>query len=128
MTAPRSDRGSRTPSRPSDEDGVRLAAGDHVAAQVQAGRTGRAVVVDVPDWDRSLAKLVEDALAAGAVAVAVARHAHVHVVVVDLRVEHCLDAGFETELGVVYFASGLDELGHAHAEDVDGFFCSGRHG
>ena len=38
MTAPRSDRGSRTPSRPSDEDGVRL-------QKVLAGAWGLALVV-----------------------------------------------------------------------------------
>lgn len=57
------------------------------------------------------------------IAVAVACHALFDVVVVYLGVEHGFYAGFETEFGVVYFSAGLDEFGHAYAEDVDGFFC-----
>jgi len=101
-----------------DEDAVCAAVGDLVAGDVQAGRAGRAVVVDVVDGDLGHAELVEDALAAGAVAVAVAGHALVDVVVVDLRVEERLDTGLEAELSVVDLAAGLDELGHADAEDV----------
>lgn len=62
--------------------------------------------------------MVKDALATGGVAIAVACNALLDVVVVDLSVEHGLDAGFETEFGVVHFTAGFDELGHAYAEDV----------
>jgi hypothetical protein len=73
------------------------------------------------------AELVEYSLAAGGVAVAVAGYALVDVVVVDLGIEHGFDAGFEAELGVVDFSSGLDELGHAHAEDVAWFVTFDNH-
>lgn len=71
--------------------------------------------------------MVEDALAAGAVSIAVAGNAHVDVVVVYLGVEHGFDAGFEAQLGVVDFAAGFDEFGHAYAEDVDGGFLFRGH-
>lgn len=111
-----------------DEHAVARAVGNHVAAHVQTGGAGGAVVVDVVDGDARHAELVEDALAAGAVAVAVAGDALVDVVVVDLRVEHGLDASFEAQFRIVDLSAGLDELGHAHAEDVDGLFLGGRHG
>jgi hypothetical protein len=104
-----------------------LAAGDHISAEEETCRTRRAVVVDVPDRDGRLAELVEDALAAGAIAIAVAGDAHVDVVVVDLRVQHGFDAGFEAELCVVDFAAWFDEFGHAYAEDVDRGFGFGGH-
>ncbi|KAI6768775.1 hypothetical protein HG531_010964 [Fusarium graminearum] len=87
---------------------------------VETGASSRAVVVDVVDGDLGHAELVEDALAAGAVTVAVTRDALVHIIVVDLRVEKGLDACFEAQFCVVNFAAGFDELGHAHAQDVDG--------
>jgi hypothetical protein len=101
-----------------DEDAVRAAVGDDVAADVQAGGAGGAVVVDVVDGDLGHAELVEDALAAGGVAVAVAGDTLVNIVVADMGVEHGLDTGLETELGVVNLSARLDELGHANAEDV----------
>jgi hypothetical protein len=52
----------------------------------------------------------------------------VHVVVVDLRIQHGFDAGFETELGVVDFSAGFDEFGHAHAEDVAWLVALDDHG
>ncbi|KFY21090.1 hypothetical protein V491_03168, partial [Pseudogymnoascus sp. VKM F-3775] len=101
-----------------DEDAVCAAMGDDVAADVEAGRAGGAVVVDVVDGDLGHAELVEDALAAGGVAVAVACDALVDIIVADLGVEHGLDSGLEAKLGVVNFSARLDELGHAYAEDV----------
>ncbi|KFY87906.1 hypothetical protein V498_06977 [Pseudogymnoascus sp. VKM F-4517 (FW-2822)] len=101
-----------------DEDAVRAAVGDDITADVQAGRSGRAVVVDVVDGDLGHAELVEDALAARGVAVAVAGNTLVNVIVADLGVKHGLDTGLETELGVVNLSARLDELGHAYAEDV----------
>ena len=88
---------------------------DYISRQVEAGGAGGAVIVDVVDGYLGHAELVEDSLAAGGVAVAVAGDALVDVVVVDLCIKHGFDASFETELGVVDFASGLDEFGHAYA-------------
>lgn len=103
-----------------DEDAVGGARGDKGAAHGETGAAGGAVVVDVVDGHLGHAELVEDALAAGRVAVAVAGDTLVDVVVVDLGVKHGLDTGLEAELSVVNIAAGLDELGHAHTEDVDG--------
>lgn len=111
-----------------DEDTVGGAAGHKRAAHGQTCAAGRAVIVDVVDGDLGHAELVEDALAAGAVAVAVAGNALLDVVVADLGVKHGLDSGLEAELGVVDIAAGLDELGHAHAQDVDGLLLLGGHG
>ncbi|KAK1841186.1 hypothetical protein CCHR01_16172 [Colletotrichum chrysophilum] len=101
-----------------DQHAVGGAGGDKGAGHGEAGAAGGAVVVDVVDGDGGHAELVEDALAAGAVAIAVAGDALVDVVVVDLGVEHGLDAGLEAQLRVVDLAAGLDELCHADAEDV----------
>ena len=98
-----------------DQDAVGGAVGDGLSGHVQTGRACRAIVVHVIDRDLGHAELVEDALAAGGVAVAVACNALVDLVVVDLGIEHGLDAGFEAEFMVIDFASGLDELGHANA-------------
>jgi hypothetical protein len=65
---------------------VGLAVCDHVPPHVQAGRTGRAIIVDVVHGNARHAKLIEHALSAGRVAVAVACDALVDVVVVDVRV------------------------------------------
>lgn len=110
-----------------DEHAVGAAVRDHVATHEQASAARRAVVVDVVHGDARHAELVEDALPAGRVAVAVARHGLVNLVVVDVRVEHRFYARFEAELRVVDFAARLDELRHAHAEDVDGLLL-GDHG
>lgn len=110
-----------------DEDAVGAAVGDGHAAQGQSRGAGGAVVVDVDNGDLGHAELVKDALAAGRVAVAVAGEALLDVVVADLRVEHGLDAGLEAQLRVVDLAAGLDELGHAHAQDVDGGSLLWRH-
>ena len=64
--------------------------------------------------------MVKDALSAGAVPVAVARDALVNVVVIDVGVKHGFHAGFEAKFMIINLAAGLDELGHAHAKDVDG--------
>jgi hypothetical protein len=52
----------------------------------------------------------------------------VYIVVVDLCVEHGFDACFESELGVVDFSAGLDEFGHAYAEDVAWLIALDDHG
>ena len=85
---------------------------------MQARGAGRAVVVHVVNGDLGHAKLVEDALAAGAVTEAVAGDGLVDVIVIDLGVEKGFDASFETEFGVVDFAPWFDEFGEADAEDV----------
>lgn len=92
---------------------------DDITGEVKTGGAGRAVVVDVVDWDLGHAELVENALAAGGVAVAVAGDTLVDVVVVDLGVEKGLDSSLEAELGVVDLSARLNKLGHADAEDVD---------
>lgn len=113
---------------PHNHHAVGGAAGDILATNGETGGPRRAVVVDIDNGDLGHAKLVKDALAAGRVAVAVAGDALLDVVVGDVCVEEGLDACFEAELGVVDLAAGLDELGHAHAEDVDGGFLFGSHG
>lgn len=89
---------------------------------MQARASGGAVVVDIVDGDPGHTELVEHTLATGAVTVAVAGHALINIIVVDLGIKHGLDTSLKTELGVVDLATGLDELGHAHAEDVN--WCS----
>ncbi|KAB8670408.1 hypothetical protein FH972_026321 [Carpinus fangiana] len=103
-----------------DQDTVSSAVLDQVAAHEEAGGAGGAVVVYIVNGDASQAELVEDALAAGGVTVDIACNALLDVIVVDVGVEHGLDAGLVAKLCVVDLAAGLDELGHAHAEDVDG--------
>jgi hypothetical protein len=106
---------------------------NHVATHVEACRARGAVVVDIVHGNTGHAELVEHALAARRVAIAVARNALVNVVVVDVRIEHGFDTGLEAELGVVDLATGLDELCHSDAEDVDGLLlrhhcggCTGK--
>jgi len=91
---------------------------DNISCHVQSRGSCTAVVVDIVNWDLGHAELVEDSLTAGRIAVAVACDALVDIVVVDLSIQHGLDTSFETELSVVDLASGLNKLGHAHAEDV----------
>ena len=86
---------------------------------MQACRARTTVVVHVVDRDPRHAELVKDALSTRAVAVAVACDPLVDVVVVHPRVQHGFHAGFEAHLGIVDLAAGLDELGHADAENVD---------
>jgi hypothetical protein len=61
------------------------------------------------------------------ITVTVARHTLIDIVVVDLSIEEGLDAGFVTELSIIDLSSWLDELGHAHAEDVTRFIASNDH-
>jgi len=100
------------------EDTIGTSMANDISSHMQACRTGRTVVVDVVDWDLGHAKLVENSLAAGGVSVAVACHTLVDIVVIDLSIKHSLDTSLETKFGVINLASGLDELGHAHAENV----------
>lgn len=106
---------------------IRGAAGDILSPNGEAGRAGGTVVVDVDDGDLRHAKLIEHPLATGGVAVAVACNALVHIVVINVGVQHGLDAGFEAQLCVVHLAAGFDELGHAHAKDVAWCFLLGCH-
>lgn len=110
-----------------NHDAVGSTARDEGTGHGQTSAASGAVVVDVVDGNLGHAKLVKDTLTAGAVAVAVAGDALVDIVVVDLSVEESLYTSFESELSVVHQASGLDELGHAHAQDVDGRLLLGRH-
>jgi len=103
-----------------DEHAVGCAVCNHVAAHVQAGASCAAVVVDIVHGDACHAELVEDSLSASRIAIAVTCNALVDVVVVDVRVKHGLDTRLKAQLWVVNLATRLDELGHAHAEDVDG--------
>lgn len=103
-----------------NQDAVGGTVCNHVAAHEQTSRASRAVVVDVVNGDLGHAKLVEDALTAGAVTVAVASNTLLDIVVVDVSIQHGLDTSLETELIVVDLATGLDELGHTHTQDIDG--------
>jgi hypothetical protein len=94
---------------------------------MQASASSRAIVVDVVNRDLGHAELVKHTLTASAVAVAVAGHSLVNIVVVNLGIKHSLDTSLETQLGVVDLSAGLDELCHAHAEDV-GRLTASNHG
>lgn len=100
---------------------------DNVPCKSQAGRTSRAVIVDVVDWDLGHAELIEDSLSAGGISVAVTCHTLVDIVVVDLGIKHGLNTRLEPEFGIINLASGLDELGHADAEDVAWFAAFDNH-
>ncbi len=63
--------------------------------------------------------MVEDSLARGRVAIDVAGNTLVNFVVVDSSVNHGFDSSFEAHLRIVDLPAGLDEFGHAYAEDVD---------
>ncbi len=91
---------------------------NNISRQMKTRRSSRTVIVDVVNRDLCHAKLIENSLAAGGIPVAVASYTLVYVVVVDLRVQHGLDARLKTELGVIDFSARFDELGHAYAEDV----------
>ena len=114
--------------KPYHQHTVRHPPGDHRPRQIQPCRPRRAIVVDIIYGDTRHAELVEHTLPAGAIAVDIARHALVNVIVIDLGVEEGFDAGFETEFGVLDFASGFDEFGEADAENVGVAFGSLRHG
>jgi hypothetical protein len=101
-----------------DHDTIGRTVADHISRHKQTSGTSRAVVVHVINGDLGHAELVEHALTAGGITVAVACYALLDIVVVDLCVQQGLNTGFETKFGVVYFSTGLDELGHANAEDV----------
>jgi len=103
---------------------IRRTVSNHIPSHKQASTPRRAIVIHIVNGNLRHAELVEDALAASGITIAIARHALLNIVVVDFGIEHSLDTGFETELSVIDFATGLDELGHAHAEDVDGFFSA----
>ena len=62
--------------------------------------------------------MVEDTLAARGIAVAIAGDTLVDFVVRNMGIQHSFDAGFEAELSVVDLSAGLDEPGHAHAENI----------
>jgi hypothetical protein len=100
-----------------NHDTICASMGDNVACQMQTSGTSTAVVVDIVNWDLGHAELVEDSLTAGGVAVAVAGDALINIVVADVRIEESFDTSFKSELGVIDFASWLDKLGHANAED-----------
>lgn len=103
-----------------NQDAIGATMTDHIPSEMKTCRTSGAIVVDIVDWDLCHAELVENTLAACAVAVAVTRHALIHIIVVDLRIKHGLDAGFEPQFGVIDFASRFDELGQSDTKDVGG--------
>jgi hypothetical protein len=90
----------------------------NISRQMKTRRAGRAVIVDVIDRNLCHAELIEYSLPTSGIAVAVAGYTLVYVVVVDLRIQHGLDARLKTKLGVIDFSARFDELGHAYAEDV----------
>ena len=58
------------------------------------------------------------------------RHSYalINLVIVNLGIEHGLDARLISQFSIVYFSSGLDELSHAYAEDVHGAARFDDHG
>ena len=59
---------------------------NHIPPHEQAGRAGRAVIINVVYWDSGHSELVEYALSASRVAIAIACDALLDVVIVDVRV------------------------------------------
>lgn len=100
----------------------------NISRQMKACRASRAVIVNVVNGDLCHAELIEYSLAAGGIAVAVASYALVYIIVVDLRIQHGLDARLKTELGVIDFSARFNELGHAYAEDVAWLVALDDHG
>ena len=96
---------------------VHLAAGDGLPGEVQGGRAGGAVVVDVHHRHPGEAHLVGGALPAGGVAVHVARHHLLHLGVGEAGVlEGQADgAAGHDEVGLA--GSGLGEGNHSDAGD-----------
>lgn len=81
-----------------DEDTIGTAMADELSRHMQTSGAGRAIVIDIVDGDLGHAELIEHTLATGGIAVAIARDALVYIVVVDLRIQHSLDAGLQTLL------------------------------
>src|SRR5439155_2924073 len=93
---------------------------DELLRHVERGRAGRAVVVDVVDRDAGEPERVDGALPAGRVAVAVADARLFDQVVLDAGVGERLLAGLLRHVRIVPgLRSGLLELGHADADDVN---------
>lgn len=101
-----------------NEDTICASVRDNITSQVQTSGTSTAVVVNVVNWDLGHSELVKHSLATGGVAVAVACNSLVDIVVVDMGIKHSLDTSLESELSIINLSSGLDEFGHAYAEDV----------
>src|ERR1019366_4073498 len=98
---------------------VRDAALDELLGHEQRGRSGRAVVVDIVDWDAGHPESVERALAASRFSVTVADHRLLDVLVGDPGVLQSLGAGLLRHVGIVPSPrTRLLELGHADAYDV----------
>jgi hypothetical protein len=110
------------------KDTIRTTMTYDISRQMKTGRASRTVIVDIVNRDLCHAELIEYSLAAGGIAVAVASYTLVYVVVVDLRIQHGLDARLKTELGVINFSARFDELGHAYAEDVAWLVALDDHG
>jgi hypothetical protein len=69
---------------------------------------------------RAHSELVEDPLAACCIAVAVARNSGLDIIIVDLSIQHSLDAGLIPHLRICTLLSRFDELGQTYAQDVGG--------
>lgn len=112
-----------------DQNTISGPIGDRVLGHRQAGRSRGAIVILVIDGDSSHAKLVEDSLTAGTIAVAIACHPHVHVIVVDMSIQHGLDASLVPKFGVIDFASRLEEFGQPNPQHISRHSRSfGSHG
>lgn len=110
------------------KDTIRTTMTYNISCQMKTRGAGRAVIVDVVNRDLCHAELIEYSLATGGIAVAVAGYTLVYIVVVDLRIQHGLDASLKTKLGVIDFSARFNELGHAYAEDVAWLVALDDHG
>jgi hypothetical protein len=60
---------------------------------------------------RAHSKLIEDPLTAGSIAVAIARNPRLDVIIVDLSIQHSLDARLVPHLRICTLLSRFDKLG-----------------
>jgi hypothetical protein len=67
---------------------------------------------------RAHSELIEDSLAAGCIAVAITRNSRLDIVIVDLSIQHSLDARFVPHLGICTLLSRFDELGETYTQNV----------
>ncbi|MNL28571.1 hypothetical protein D3C87_1502190 [compost metagenome] len=92
--------------------------------QVQGGRTGGAIVVDVDDRDRRAPHFIECRLAAGGIAIDITGKGHLHLVIVDAGIFERQAHRRGSHVGVAGACTRLREGNHADPGNY-GFFTHG---